>query len=46
MAHHAMPFGATVQQDGVQFALYAPTAKRVDLALALALAAGGMLAVA
>ena len=34
MAHHAMPFGATVQQDGVQFALYAPTAKSVDLALA------------
>mgnify|MGYP000713450320 CR=1 FL=1 len=33
MAHHAMPFGAEIDGDGVRFALYAPTAKRVDLAL-------------
>jgi maltooligosyltrehalose trehalohydrolase len=31
--HHAMPFGAEVTGDGVRFALWAPSAKSVDLVL-------------
>ena len=31
--HHDMPFGAQITTQGVRFALYAPTAKSVDVAL-------------
>src|SRR5579875_3073670 len=30
-SNHSMPFGAEIVPDGVRFALWAPTAKRVDL---------------
>ena len=30
---HAMPFGAEITQDGVRFALWAPTAREVSLLL-------------